>query len=147
MFEGMRMCDKQREHGRKPSDLIPRLEAALKIARQHSTRAVDETALAAMAELGALLDDIDRCIPKIEAWCVVKHYNSPEWKPALWCAFHTKERAEAFAPVIAEAYRAVGKPWWEPERWLVERKPARLSDFIAASVTPEEYADEIKRYG
>ena len=159
MFEGKRLIDTAAKsaanlfgdpRGKTPADLVPRLERALAVAKDLAALAalnitVDDKICGSVARIGALLDDIDECFPKIEAWCVVKHYvgitSNPD--PALWCAFLSKEQAEAFAPEIAKAF---AKPGRQSDRWLVERRLAALSDFIAPTVTAKAYADEIRSY-
>lgn len=59
------------------------------------------------------------------------------------CAFLSKEQAEAFALEISKAYT---KPGRHSDRWLVERRLAALSDFIAPTVTAKAYAAEIRSY-
>ena len=159
MFEGKRLIDTAANsaaslfgdpQGETPTDLVPRLERALAIAKDLAALAalditVDDRSCGTVARIGALLDGIDACFPKIEAWCVVKHYvgltSSPE--PVLSCAFLSKEQADAFALEISKAY---AKPGRQSDRWLVERRLAALSDFIAPTVTAKAYADEIRSY-
>jgi hypothetical protein len=159
MFEGKRLIDTAAKsaadlfgdpRGETPADLVPRLERALAVAKQLATMTaldipVDDQTCGAVARLGALLDGIDECFPLIEAWCVVKHYvgisSNPE--PVIQCAFLSKDQAEAFAKEIAKAY---AKPGRQSDRWLVERRAATLSDFIAPTVTAKAYADEIRSY-
>ena len=159
MFEGKRLIDTAAKsaanlfgdsHGTTQADLVPRLERALAIAKELATSAaigitMDDKICGAVARLGALLDNIDECFPKIEAWCVVKHYvgigSDPD--PVIQCAFLSREQADAFAPEIAKAYE---RPGQQSDRWLVERRLAALHDFIAPTVTAKAYADEIRRY-
>lgn len=159
MFEGKRLIDTAAKsaaglygdpRGKTPDDLVPRLERALAIAKDLAALAalgitIDDRICGSVARIGALLDGIDECFPQIEAWCVVKHYvgitSSPD--PVVACAFLSKEQAEAFAKEIAKAYE---KPGRKADRWLVERRLAELSDFIAPTVTAKAYADEIRRY-
>lgn len=159
MFEGKRLIDTAAKsaanlfgdsHGTTQADLVPRLERALAIAKDLATSAaigitMDDKICGAVARLGALLDDIDECFPKIEAWCVVKHYVgiSSDPDPVIQCAFLSREQAEAFAPAIAKAYE---KPGRQSDRWVVERRLADLHDFIAPTVTAKAYVDEIRRY-
>jgi hypothetical protein len=158
MFEGKRLIDTAAKsaanlfgdpRGKTPADLVPRLERALAIAKDLATMAalnitVDDRTCGTVARLGALLDGIDECFPKIEAWCVVKHYvGTSNSDPSLWCAFLSKEQADEFALEIAKAYT---KPGRQSDRWLVERRLAALSDFIAPTVTAKAYADEIRSY-
>lgn len=154
MFEGKRLIDTAAKaatdlfgdsHGTSQADLVPRLERALAIAKAVIDIPMDENNCGTLARIGALLDDINECFPKIEAWCVVKHYvgiaSNPE--PIIACAFLSKEQADSFAPEIAKAY---DKPGRQSDRWLVERRLADLHDFIAPTVTATAYADEIRRY-
>ena len=159
MFEGKRLIDTAAKsaanlfgdpQGKTPADLVPRLERALAIAKDLATMAalditVDDRTCGTVARIGALLDDIDECFPKIEAWCVIKHYvgvgaQDPD---QLWCAFLSKEQAEEFATEISKAYT---RPGQQADRWVVERRLAALSDFIAPTVTAKAYADEIRSY-
>lgn len=144
MFEGMRLIDTAAKsaaslfgdpHGTAPADLVSRLERALALAKDLAALAalnitVDDKICGTVARLGALLDGIDDCFPKIDAWCVIKH-NGGDSAPY------------AFVPEIAKAYTTAGR---RPDRWVVERRLAELSDFIAPTVTPKAYADEIRRY-
>ena len=156
MFEGMRLIDTAATsaaslfgdpHGTEPVDLVARLERALAVAKDLAALAalnitVDNKICGSVARLGALLDDIDECFPKIEAWCVIK-YDGGDSAPSIWCAFLSKEQADAFVPEIAKAYTTAGR---RPDRWVVERRLAELSDFIAPTVTAKAYAAEIRRY-
>ena len=156
MFEGKRLIDTAAKaatglfgdpRGTTPADLVPRLERALAIAKNLAALAtlditVDDKICGTVARIGALLDGIDECFPKIEAWCVIK-YDGGDSDPSIWCAFLSKEQADAFAPEIAKAYTTAGH---QPDRWVVERRLAELSDFIAPTVSAKAYADEIRRY-
>ena len=156
MFEGKRLVDTAAKsaanlfgdrHGSTPADLVPRLERALAVAKDLAALAalgitMDDKICGSVARIGALLADIDECFPKIEAWCVIK-YDGGDSDPSIWCAFLSKEQAEAFAPEIAKAYTTAGR---RPYCWVVERHAAELSDFIAPTVTAKAYADEIRRY-
>ena len=156
MFEGKRLIDTAAKsaadlfgdpQGQTPADLVPRLERALAIAKDLAALAalditVDDRTCGSVARIGALLNDIYECFPKIDAWCVVK-YDGGDSDPSIWCAFLSKEQADAFAPAIAKAYTTAGR---RPDRWVVERRLAELSDFIAPTVTAKAYADEIRRY-
>ena len=159
MFEGKRLIDTAATsaaslfgdpQGKTPADLVPRLERALAIAKDLATMAaldipVDDKTCGHVARIGALLDGINECFPKIEAWCVVKHYVgiSSDPDPVISCAFLSKEQADAFSPEIAKSYARPGR---QSDLWLVERRLAELSDFIAPTVTAKAYADEIRRY-
>ena len=156
MFEGKRLIDTAAKsaaklfgdsHGETPADLVPRLERALAVAKELAASAalgitMDDKICGSVARIGALLAGIDECFPKIEAWCVVK-YDGGDSEPSLWCAFLSKEQADAFAPEIAKAYTTAGR---RPDRWVVERHVAELHEFIAPTVTAKAYADEIRRY-
>lgn len=156
MFEGKRLIDTAAKsaanlfgdpQGETPTDLVPRLERALALAKDLAAMAaldipVDDRSCGTVARIGALLDGIDECFPKIEAWCVIK-YDGGDSAPSIWCAFLSKAQADAFAPEIAKAYTTAGR---KPDRWVVERRLAELSDFIAPRVTAKAYADEIRRY-
>jgi len=156
MFEGKRLIDTAAKsaanlfgdpQGTTPADLVPRLERALAIAKDLAAlaaldSAVDDRTCGSVARIGALLDDIDECFPKIKAWCVIK-YDGGDSDPSIWCAFLSKEQADAFAPEIAKAYTTAGR---RPDRWVVERRLAELSDFIAPTVTAKAYTDEIRSY-
>lgn len=136
MFEGKRLIDTAAKsaaslfgdpRGSSPADLVPRLERALAVAKDLAALAalgitVDDKICGSVARLGALLDGIDEC---------------------FWCAFLSKEQAEEFALAIAKAY---AKPGQKADRWVVERRLAELSDFIAPTVTAKAYADEIRSY-
>ena len=151
MFEGKRLIDTAAKsaaklfgdsHGETPADLVPRLERALAVAKTIVDIPMDENNCGTLARMWALIDDINECFPKIEAWCVIK-YDGGDSEPSIWCAFLSKDQADAFAPEIAKAYTTAGR---RPDRWLVERRLADLHDFIAPTVTAKAYADEIRRY-
>lgn len=146
MFEGKRLQD-HAKRTKAPEGLVARLELALEIARALPEN-LDDGYVRKVAQLDALLERIQDNIPKIEAWCVVKHYyehkHVSSWQPVVWCAFLSKEQALEFAPAIAKAYNRPHRS--DNDRWLVERRLANLSDFIAPTVSAKTYATEIRRY-
>src|ERR1700675_1807697 len=44
-----------------------------------------------------ILNGIDELLPKVECWCVVKHYTNG-WEPRVWCGCTTESQAAEFAP-------------------------------------------------
>lgn len=157
MFEGMRLVDRigavaTDALGPQPTDLVGRLELALRLARgtlavaEKDGAVTDENAALQVARLATLLDELDDLLPPIEAWCVVKVYTGPvaTVDDTVWAAFLTREQAEHFAPAIEEAFRV--RRYMYPDRFVVRRAEARVEDFIAPTTTAKEYADEIRRY-
>lgn len=107
--------------------------------------ALPEEAVDALAAARRALNEIDRYLPSVYAWCVVKHYGdtnrrSDVWKPRPWCGFKTREQAIAFCDVIADHYLADAKRHgWTPDTWTVELRPCRVTEMVAPDVAPADY--------
>jgi hypothetical protein len=97
-----------------------------------------------LADVYCFLADAHRTLPKVQAWCVVKHYapsllpDAHVWKPAVWTAHLSKEQAEEFAVAIAAHYRKK-YPHHRPDEFLVEQRVAGVSNFIHPDCTVERY--------
>lgn len=84
-----------------------------------------------------LLDNGHWLVPKVKAWCVVKHYGDPKWEnefpgPAVWSAHFTEADAEAYAEVIRAKYNAYGEQLdggYRQNWFTVERTWARAHEF------------------
>lgn len=94
-----------------------------------------------MGDVEAFLQMSRRLLPEIEGWCIVKHYpDADRWKPVVWEACITQKQAEALAPVIQAHYNAKspnGDAWGD--RFVVERRPAHVHQFLQPWVTAENY--------
>lgn len=107
---------------------------------------VPEPHLTALVAAYNVMADVNRALPRVECWCVVKHYASHDrdpndvWKPAVWLGCTTKEQAEAFAPAIEAHYvRKYGPA--ERDRFVAERAPCYIRQVINPELTPEEYVE------
>jgi len=65
--------------------------------------------------------------PEIEAWCVVKHYPEPGWRPYVWSGHPTREEAEGYAELLAQWERD-RYPHGKPSSWQVERRLCPVVD-------------------
>lgn len=91
------------------------------------------------------LNDLDRHLPEVIAWCVVKHYSNSgdaaRWLPAVWVGCKTEEQANAMRDAIAKHYDGqADRHGWLRDKWTVERRPCRISSVLRPEVTAEEYA-------
>lgn len=90
------------------------------------------TDVEAMADVYCFLDNAQRIMPKIEAWCSVKHYGdkNPDsaWygKTAIWSAHVTKRAAE-------RAAAAAQKQYGDRDPFVAERAEAHIYRFERAS--------------
>lgn len=95
-----------------------------------------------LADLAMVLKRLE--LPKVRAWCVMKHYgtreSAPASRPIVWCGCKTREQAEAFAAAIQAHYNAdsPGGDYWG-NRFLVEHGEASVQDLIDPACTPEHY--------
>ncbi len=93
--------------------------------------------------LKEILDDIDRAIPQIEGWCVLKVYAERGGtlgfdRPRVWIAATTREQAEEFAPAI-EKHFASKYGSTNPDRFVVAWAAADASAFVRPGLTATEY--------
>lgn len=93
-------------------------------------------------EVYPLTDNLQYHLPRIECWCVVKHYNtalrsSGLWEPRVWTGHKTKRQAEAFAKAITKHY--ADKYRGTPDDFKVEWRAADLGDLIAPDLTATNY--------
>lgn len=86
------------------------------------------------------LDDLQRNLPKVEGWCVVKKYHGYGWegKEAIWCACTIQEQANDLALFLYNHYKAK-HPGGITDDFVVEYRPAKINEFLKPDVTPEEY--------
>lgn len=123
-------------------------------AERYRGRTVSETVVEQLAETWELLEDIDRDLPAVMCWCVVKVYGrDPDtWRPTVWTGHTTLEQAEAFAPAIAAHYAkksahgggdknpdAPGHFGGWQDRFMVKRTPCSIRDMMQPALTPEDY--------
>lgn len=102
---------------------------------------VPETHLSALADAYNHMADVERALPKVECWCVVKHYSNESegvWKPAVWLGCTTKEQAEAFAPAIAKHYDRKYRET-SRDRFVVERAACGIRQVVHPELTAEAY--------
>lgn len=100
------------------------------------TTAVAEGHMARIVDAYRSLDTIARYLPKVEAWCVVKHYNDIDWKPAVWCGCTTREQAETLAMAIAAHY---GKRKHFADSFVVERAACLVTEIVNHEISVQEY--------
>jgi hypothetical protein len=115
--------------------------------------------LGRLAQAWMLVENVERDLPSVECWCVVKETRyrdePPRW--TTWTGHVDREQAEAFAPVIAAHYarkNAHGGADPEPEadgyfggwrdRFHVRWAVARVRDVVGPLCSPEEY---VRRLG
>lgn len=130
--------DRQRALQQKgPAEAVARLQRFVGHAAVNFDRAQE------LADLLEVLAGLRRNLPKVRAWCVMKHYSdhdpkSGTWKPIVWCACKTREHAEAIAKATQAHYdaRQLGGC---PDKFVVERGEAHVSQLIAPECTPEYY--------
>lgn len=106
--------------------------------------------LDALAEARRELNDLDRFLPEVLAWCVVKHYSNSggggDWQPCVWCALKTEAQAEEFRNAIAAHYdKQADAHGWVRDKWTVEFRPARIGSVVAPDVTAAEYVSGVLR--
>lgn len=92
---------------------------------------------------GEALDSLDRYLPKVEAWCLVKVYGSPGWKPAVWWGCTNKAQAEALCAVATQRYPHKSH-WPESQRdtWRVEYRACEMSEMVDPRFTPADWLAE-----
>lgn len=84
------LADGQAHTDHDPATFAARLREVADLVEAHG----DE--IMVMADVYAFLREAAFCAPKVEGWCVMKHYHDhdPEsglWKPAVWIACTTQE--------------------------------------------------------
>lgn len=98
-------------------------------------------AFSKLVEAAEALDQISRYLPKIKAYCVVKHYHSSGWSPAVWLGFTTETQANAFRDVIAAHYSAEAKRnGWNLDEWKVELQPCRIHRMVKPGALASEWS-------
>jgi len=103
-----------------------------------------------LADVAAFLQNAPNYMPKVKAWCVVKHYrdHDPEtgqWSPAVWVGFTNQAQAEQFAPVIQAHYDAAapgGKGWGD--KFLVEFTECAIQRVVQPWLAPREYVRRLR---
>ncbi len=115
----------------------------------HTTIEADRALLS--VEAYALVKDINPYdFPKVEAWCVVKHYGgqiTQDWSPRVWTAHATKKQAQQFARAILNFYKARHAKLPYPGKYLddfrCERAEAAPSEFVHPDLTAAQYVRRI----
>jgi hypothetical protein len=101
-------------------------------------------AFSKLLEAAEALNQIDRYLPMIKAYCVVKHYvhASPSgWAPAVWLGFTTEAQANAFRNVIATYYDSEAKRHdWQRDEWRVELRPCHIRQMVKPSALSSEWS-------
>lgn len=97
-------------------------------------------------EVYPIADNLEMHLPRIECWCVVKHYHDHDkrtglWAPKVWTGHKTKRQAEAFAKAIYKHYDS--KYHGRPDDFKVEWRDADLGDLISPTHTATDYVASI----
>lgn len=116
------------------------IQAALEESEDHQG-AVPLHAAPRLAAAKALLQQLDRNFPKVEAWCVqVKRGNDTPERAWTYLACHTREEAEAYVPrVVGYLNRDYRNRPGDPSRFAAEVvfQPTDLYRLRLPGMTPE----------
>jgi hypothetical protein len=93
----------------------------------------------ALADVYCFLDNAQRLMTGPHAWCVIKNYNSPGWRPAVWCGWTDKKLAEQCAVALAKHY-GPGR-----ETWTVEWARCPVTSLKRPGVEVQAYVDRLGR--
>jgi hypothetical protein len=87
--------------------LLTRLRMAVEILEELDTAVVPTDEAQILADAWELLDEVERDVPEVEAWCIVRYDypgESPDKDHTYPFGFLTKEQADEFAPLLAAHY-------------------------------------------
>lgn len=128
-----------------PPDIQERIGEATDAIHNAFRTGMTEDSVDSLVKAWELLDGIASDLPRVEVWCVIKHYANHDrvtgqWKPATWLGCTTQAQAESLAPAIDEHYRT-SNPHWGPnfDTFTAERAHIAVSMVVHPDLTVEEY--------
>lgn len=97
-----------------------------------------------IAKLWSLVSsDMTHRVPRVRAWCVVKHYGNG-WPKTVWVACTTRGQAEVLAPRVGAFFERI-EGTSPGDYFAVEEAEARVYQLLLPSVTADDYVMSLRR--
>lgn len=109
-------------------------------------RVVSEEFLSNVAVAYSALVEIDRLLPEVMCWCVVKRYDGMDaWKTSVWSGHTTRRQADAFAVAIQKHYDAQAKTHgWCKDSYVVDHVACRITQVMNPYLSADEYVATLR---
>lgn len=102
---------------------------------EHGTGVLSHEATDAIVEAYVLAEDLDRHMPSVLAYRVLKVYADEGWRPAVWFGCQTQAQAEKLRTACEEHYaRPQDRPHTR-DLWIVDYGPVRPLDLVKPTYT------------